>query len=72
MNLLASIGNRLVAKITAVVMAVILLLSAGYIWLQIGNGKHTALNVITSDSRHMACFIMIHGQPRDAELASPI
>lgn len=48
MNVFAWMKKRLAVRIAVIVMAVIILLSAGYIWLQISNAKNTAMKVITS------------------------
>lgn len=54
MSWFATIKKRLALRIAAVVMVVILLLSAGYIWLQTSNAKTAAAEVITSYGTRMA------------------
>jgi len=48
------VKQRLALRIGAVVMVVMLLLTAGYIWLQVGSAKTAAQNVITTYGMQLA------------------
>jgi methyl-accepting chemotaxis protein len=47
------IRRRLAVRIAVQVVSVVLILSAGYIWLQAANAKNAAVGVITAHGEHI-------------------